>query len=118
MTDLPQTPLDAAAELEALAAQIAHHNSLYHTHDAPEISDAAYDALVRRNSAIEAAFPDLIRADSPSRRAARSASDAWNSAPEPDTAALVPMPCTFQPWRCMSSTGSFHSTASVSTITA
>ncbi|MFN3676277.1 MAG: NAD-dependent DNA ligase LigA [Sphingomonas pseudosanguinis] len=65
---LPQTDLEAAADLEALAREIAHHNRLYHTEDAPEISDADYDALVRRNNAIEAAFPHLVRSDSPNRQ--------------------------------------------------
>jgi DNA ligase (NAD+) len=67
MDKLPATEADAAAELKTLAAEIARHNRLYHTEDAPEISDADYDALMRRNAAIEAAFPDLVRPDSPSR---------------------------------------------------
>ena len=58
---------EAANELMRLAREIARHNRLYHAEDSPEISDADYDALVRRNAALEAAFPHLVRADSPSR---------------------------------------------------
>ncbi len=59
---------EAADELAALAAEVARHDRAYHEHDAPEITDAAYDALRARNAAIEARFPALIRADSPSAR--------------------------------------------------
>ncbi|HEX2479127.1 MAG TPA: NAD-dependent DNA ligase LigA, partial [Geminicoccaceae bacterium] len=59
---------EAAAELARLAAEIAHHDRLYYRDAAPEIADAAYDALRQRNQALEARFPDLIRPDSPSHR--------------------------------------------------
>ncbi len=65
MTDI--TEPEAANELMRLAKQIARHNRLYHAEDAPEITDQEYDALVRRNSELETAFPHLVRADSPSR---------------------------------------------------
>jgi DNA ligase (NAD+) len=56
----------AKDRLAFLAAEIARHNALYHGEDAPEIDDAAYDALMRENSALEAEYPHLVRADSPS----------------------------------------------------
>jgi DNA ligase (NAD+) len=62
------TQAQAKAELTRLAEDIAEHDERYYQHDAPTISDAEYDALRIRNAAIEARFPALVRADSPSAR--------------------------------------------------
>ena len=77
MTDTPAATLtesEAVQELTRLADEIARHDIAYHREDSPVISDAEYDALKRRNTELEAAFPHLVRDNSPSLRvgAARS----------------------------------------------
>jgi len=62
------TEVEAKAELKRLAAEIAAHDKRYYQDDAPTVSDAEYDSLRQRNVAIEARYPSLVRADSPSRR--------------------------------------------------
>ena len=71
------TEAEARAELARLATALTAANTAYHTLDAPEISDADYDALKRRNLAIEARFPGLKRADSPSDQVGAAVADGF-----------------------------------------
>ena len=71
------TETEARAELADLAARLVAANEAYHTLDAPEISDAEYDALKRRNAEIEARFPGLKRADSPSDQVGAGVADGF-----------------------------------------
>ncbi|TAN57487.1 MAG: NAD-dependent DNA ligase LigA, partial [Rhodospirillales bacterium] len=62
------TPLEAVVELDVLAKEITRFDKAYYQDDSPLVTDAEYDALMRRNEAIEARFPHLKRADSPRRK--------------------------------------------------
>ncbi|HEY0104175.1 MAG TPA: NAD-dependent DNA ligase LigA [Brevundimonas sp.] len=78
MSDIPVDQLNEAQareELDRLTAELARHDALYHAQDAPEISDAEYDALKRRALEIEDAYPDLTSASSPSQVVGASGSN-------------------------------------------
>uniref|UniRef100_UPI00037006AE NAD-dependent DNA ligase LigA n=1 Tax=Wenxinia marina TaxID=390641 RepID=UPI00037006AE len=75
------TPEAAEAELADLAQRLAAANDAYHGADSPDISDAEYDALKRRNAAIEGRFPGLKRADSPSEQVGAAPSGAFAKVP-------------------------------------
>lgn len=68
--DQPHKPTqeEAAKEIADLTAQVNEHDRRYHQEDAPTISDAAYDKLRARLEALEAAYPELVHADSPTRK--------------------------------------------------
>jgi DNA ligase (NAD+) len=70
--------MEAGAELKALAEEIEYHNRLYYALDAPEISDAEYDALFLRNIAIEKKFPHLVLPNSPSKKVGHAVSSKFN----------------------------------------
>jgi DNA ligase (NAD+) len=59
---------EAKLRVEELRDQIRHHDYLYYVEDAPEISDADYDALMRELDSLENRFPELITQDSPTQR--------------------------------------------------
>jgi DNA ligase (NAD+) len=67
----------AAARAAALRHEIEHHAYRYYALDAPEISDAAYDALVRELEGIEATFPQLVTPDSPTQRVGAPPSESF-----------------------------------------
>lgn len=67
-TELAKATSDPAARAEALRREIEHHSYQYYALDAPTISDAAFDSLMRELREIEAAHPELVTASSPTQR--------------------------------------------------
>lgn len=74
---VPGSAEKAAERAERLRAEIRRHAWRYYALDAPEISDAAYDGLVRELEAIEAAYPELVTPDSPTQRIGAPPSEAF-----------------------------------------
>jgi DNA ligase (NAD+) len=75
------TELEATSELKALAQELAAHDQAYYQDDTPVVSDGEYDSLRKRNEAIEALFPELVRPDSPSKRVGAAPAEKFEKVP-------------------------------------
>ncbi|MDQ7784619.1 MAG: NAD-dependent DNA ligase LigA [Desulfomonilaceae bacterium] len=78
---MERIPSDVVNLVEDLRRQIRRHDHLYYVLDSPEISDADYDSLYRRLEELEAAYPDLVTPDSPTRRVGGKPLEKFNQAP-------------------------------------
>ncbi len=77
---------DAARRIAELRGLIRHHEEQYYIHNAPEIADEQFDALLHELERLEAEYPDLVTADSPTQRVAGSPTEAFATVEH-----LVPM---------------------------
>ncbi len=73
--------LTPTEQIEKLRDEIRHHEHLYYVLDAPEITDAQYDALMNRLKALEAEHPDLLTPDSPTQRVGGKPSEGFVKTP-------------------------------------
>src|SRR5678815_5089380 len=78
--------MDPLVRIQQLRTEIRHHEERYYVHDAPEISDEAFDKLLHELEALEAEHPDLVTADSPTQRVAGRPSEGF-----PTVEHLAPM---------------------------
>lgn len=74
---------EAKKRIEQLRAAIERHDYLYYILDAPEISDAEYDALMKELSALEAAYPQFVTVDSPTQRVGGAPAEAFRTVAHP-----------------------------------
>ena len=70
---------EAERQIELLRQQLQYHNYRYYVLDDPQITDAEYDQLMRRLQELEAAFPELIRPDSPTQRVGATPLEAFGT---------------------------------------
>jgi len=77
MGDTKHTHPDPAKRAEDLRAELRRHEHLYYVLDAPEVTDAEYDALMNELKRIEAAHPDLLTVDSPTQRVGGKPADGF-----------------------------------------